>query len=214
MVGERETWVSVRHYVSDVTDGVAVLHVHKRRTGQEEPMDARDDLEEDMIPVEEGSPAGTLSQLLARKTALRRVLLRAEHHRVFLEKCHNEDIIPKGLRLNRDIHFMRGTKNCQTTSKIEDILAKSEKEIRDTLVAHYNDLTSSVTSSLQVLERKLEKKSESNISTRDKKRALSSLYKSEIEESKLRDSLEKTRNDKFKRLTREHPFKDRTHAYN
>ena len=167
------------------------------------PMEG-EDRDEDVIPAGQGSPPKALPALLQRKATLRHVLLRAEHHRDFLEKCQQRETIPKGLRLNREVYFMRGAKNCQTASKIEDIISNAEKEMRGTLVKHYNDLTDILTSTLQDLENKLDKKIKQDpISNRQKKRVLSSLHHSEVEECKLRTSLEETRRGKLEMLARD-----------
>ena len=112
--------------------------------------------DDDVIPAGQESPPKALPALLQGKATLRHVLLWAEHHRDFLEKCQQKHTIPKGLmQAEREVHFMRGTKNCQTASKIEDIISNAEKEMRGTLVKHYNDLTHNLISTLQDLESKL-----------------------------------------------------------
>ena len=83
----------------------------------------------EVIPAAQGPPSHNIPALLAMKTTLRQVLLRAEHHRDFLEKCQQQERIPKGLRLNREVYFMRDDKNCQTASEIERIISNAEKEM-------------------------------------------------------------------------------------
>ena len=78
-----------------------------------------------------------------------------------------------------------------------------------TLVKHYYDLTNNLTSSLQDLESKLDCKAKENpISNREKKRVLFNLYKSELEEDRLKNSLERMRRGKLKRLTHDSLPKD------
>ena len=78
---------------------------------------------------------------------------------------------------------MRGDKNCQTASKIKYIISNAGKGMRGTLAKHYNDLTDNLTPTLLDLENKLDCKIKQDaISKRQKKRVLSSLHKSELEE--------------------------------
>ena len=124
---------------------------------QDERMDTQN-VNDDVIPARQGSPTEKLQTLLERKAHLRQVLLRAEHHRVFLDKCKTGNIIPKGLRLNREIHFMRGNETCQTARTIEDMLSRTETSLMDLLLQHYDDLISSLTSTVQITERKIQTK--------------------------------------------------------
>ena len=76
---------------------------------------------DDVIPPGQGPPKEKLQTLLERKAHLRQVLLRAKHHRAFLDKYKTGNIIPKDLRLNKKIHFMRA--NTRPARKIEDMLS-------------------------------------------------------------------------------------------
>ena len=59
---------------------------------------------------------------------------------------------------------------------------------------NYNVLTTNLSSFLETIETKLDiKLKQKNVSNRDKRPVLSSLHKSEVEENKLRTSLERTR---------------------
>ena len=76
----------------------------QERTTQDGRMDIPS-VDDDVIPAGQGPPKEKLQTLLECKAHLRQVLLRAEHHRVFVDKCKMGNIIPKGSRLNREIHF-------------------------------------------------------------------------------------------------------------
>ena len=146
-------------------------------------METNTEEDDKAFPLAQGSPKDNehnLKTILTTKTNLRCVLLRAEHHRVFLGNCQKEDIIPKGFRLNREIHFMRGAEDCQTAAKSEDVLTKAEKDLRDTLAEHYDDLITNTTSKLSAVEDKLHKHTKKrDMSIREQKDILSSVHRSE-----------------------------------
>ena len=176
---------------------------------QDERMDIHS-VDDDVIHAGQGSPKEKLQTLLEHKAHLRQVLLRAEHHHVFLDKCKTGNIIPKGLRLNREIHFMRGNETCQTACKIEDLLSLTETNLRALFLKHDDDLIASLNSAVQVTERKIQTAtSKKQLSQRDKRRILSNFRQSEVEENKLRVTLEQTRQDKFRSLTYNRKSKDR-----
>ena len=168
---------------------------------QDERMDTQK-VDDDLIPAEQGSPTEKLQTLLECKAHLRQVLLLAKHHCLFLDKCKTGNIILKGLCLNREIQFMRGNETCQTARKIEDMLSLTETNLRDLLLKHYDALISSLTSALQITERKIQAATnKKQLSQRDERQLLSNLRQSEVEENKLRVTLEQTRQDKLRRLS-------------
>ena len=59
-----------------------------------------------VIPVKQGSPGDKIPNLVAKKTTLRQVLLRAEHYRDFMVKCQQQNITPRGRQFNREVYFM------------------------------------------------------------------------------------------------------------
>ena len=67
--------------------------------------DNSDSDNDDGLPCAQSSlPKDGLKAAPERKTRLRRKLLRADHHRVFLSKCHKAKVTPKDLRLSRQVH--------------------------------------------------------------------------------------------------------------
>ena len=93
--------------------------------------------------------------VLSKKSWLRRKLLRADHHRVFLHRCHTDDMTPKGLRLSRQVHPTQGTVSGVTAARIENILHGAEKGILQALIDHYDDQVESTTHQLQPIEENL-----------------------------------------------------------
>ena len=106
------------------------------------------DTEEDPLPAGQASISGEdLSTVLSRKSKLRKKLIRADHHRAFLHRWHADNVTPKGLQLNRQVHPIQGCND--TASKIEDILHKAEEGMLDLLVEHYDSLVDTCTQQLQ-----------------------------------------------------------------
>ena len=81
-----------------------------------------------------------LLEVFKRKEKLRKRLLRVEHHTQFLKTCHQDGLVPKGLKINTQVHPTRGDEPSDTPSKIDAILKRAEQDIVDTLVTHYHQV--------------------------------------------------------------------------
>ena len=68
--------------------------------------------------TDDNGPEVDVAVALSEKTKLRNVLLRAEHHRTFTERCRQAHIIPTGLKHNRKVHQIKGMDDptCRTKS--------------------------------------------------------------------------------------------------
>ena len=159
------------------------------------------DTEEDSLPCTQAPLSGKdLSTVLIRKYRPRRKLLRADHHRVFLHKCHTNDVTPKGLRLSRQVHPIQGTGSSNTSAKIENILLSVEKGILEALIEHYDGSVESTTDQLQDIQEELSRRPTTYQEETD-----SSTHRAELSEDILRSSLKKTRNEKLKKLRGSRP---------
>ena len=152
--------------------------------------------EEDSLPLTQ-PPLFEVSLpcVLSKKARLRRKLLRADHHRVFLHGCRKDDVTPRGLRLSRQVHPIQGQGSDDTASRIENILHNAEKGILEALIEHYDKMVDSTTRQLQNIEEDLSSRPDS-----DKDAIETSMHRAELSEDHLRSSLEKTRTEKFKQL--------------
>ena len=101
-----------------------------------------------------------LSEVLKRKAKLRKRLLRVEHHAQFLKTCRQDGLVPKGLKINTQVHPTRRDEPSDTPNKIDSILKRAEQDIVDTLVAHYRQVSESTKAKLGDIERDLESRRE------------------------------------------------------
>ena len=62
---------------------------------------------DDIIPAAQPPTIENIDETLDKKRWLRKRLLCAEHHPLFLQKCNTEGLTPKGLNLNKQIHPIR-----------------------------------------------------------------------------------------------------------
>ena len=68
-------------------------------------------------------------------------MLRAEHHKTFLDKCPQAWVVLHGLKLKRHVHSVKGEGLEDTSDQIENILKTTENDILDMLVTHYQRVT-------------------------------------------------------------------------
>ena len=67
----------------------------------------------------------SMTEVLRRKTKLRKRLLRVEHHSKFLNACGQDGLVPKGLKINTQVHPARGVEPSKTAQKIDFIVKKA-----------------------------------------------------------------------------------------
>ena len=88
-------------------------------------------LEQDLVATpggeKDGSDEPELSNTLENKLRLRHKLLKVSHHLTFLEKCTNQDVVPKGLRIQQELYYMDASVNSSTRTNIGNILKRSER---------------------------------------------------------------------------------------
>ena len=116
---------------------------------------------------------------------------------MFLQKCLNENEVPKSLRLERRVHTIRGDGHGDTAATIEEILKNAELGILETLISHYDGLIDATTWELQSIKTDLQARS-----GREQEEEVSSIQRAEQSEDDLRSSLERTRNEKLRKLKR------------
>ena len=167
-------------------------------SNMETPMDVSDAVEPSLQlaqPNRKGLPT-----ILTRKQKLRRKLLRADHHRAFLNKCRVAKVTPKGLKLNHQVHPIQSSGSAAASEKIGNILRKAEGEIVQTLIEHYDNLLDTTNTDLRNIEDSLR-----NRPTSDKEAIDSSNQPVELKEDHLKCELEKTRIEKLKTLKQPGP---------
>ena len=66
-----------------------------------------------MDSTDDNGPEDEVAVAISEETKLRKVLLRAEHHRTFIDRCRQAHIIPTCLKLNRKVHPIKGDARVQ-----------------------------------------------------------------------------------------------------
>ena len=150
------------------------------------------------ISTNERDDREDITTVLSRKMTLRKRLLRAEHHHAFLERCRKERKVPKGLKLNRQVHPIKGKGGSTIAANIEHIISRAERDIVDSLISHYEELGENITVELKNMETQLGSRPEN-----DEGAVQSCLQTMEKEEDDLRSSLERTRNSKLRDLLKD-----------
>ena len=165
-----------------------------QNTGHSETLDS-------VIMDVDGEPLSKmkLSDVLRRRDKLRKRLLKVEHHTQFLETCRQDGLVPKGLKINTQVHPTRGDEPSDTPSKIDAILKQAEQDMVDTLVTHYHQVSESTTARLGDLERELVSRP-----AREQDEISLAADKTVRDEDDLKSSLERTRKSKLSALHRAH----------
>ena len=72
------------------------------------------------------------------------LLTRAQHHKTFLEKCIDENVVPKGMRLNISLNFI--SPDCtDINEKVQEIIQRAQRDILAASLHHYVQLESKLT---------------------------------------------------------------------
>ena len=100
-----------------------------------------------------GSEDLELSSALNHKLRLRQSLLKINHHLTFLENFTRADVVPKGLRIQHEVHFMDA--NNTTHANIESILKRSERDVGKALIGHYEMLQAETRIHLKTAEKEI-----------------------------------------------------------
>ena len=113
--------------------------------------------------------------------------------------CRQDGLVPKGLKINTQVHPTRGDRPSHTPNKIDSILKRAEQDMVDTLVAHYRQVSKSTMAKLGDIERDLE-------STPEEEQSEISIAadRSTRNEDDLKSSLERTRRSKLSTLHNTH----------
>ena len=133
--------------------------------------------------------------VLKTKAKLRRRLLRVEHHAQFLKACRQDELVPKGLKINMQVHPTRRDEPSDTPGKIETILKRAEQDIVDTLVTHYRQVSEATTARLGDIKRDLDSRPE-----RDQAEISMAADRATSDEDDLKSSLERIRQNKLSAL--------------
>ena len=78
-------------------------------------------------PVKVVTPKLSLSSALNQKLRLRQRWLKANHHLTFMRKCLMSDVVPKGLRMHKELQCMEASSNTDTLANIQDVLKNAEQ---------------------------------------------------------------------------------------
>ena len=148
----------------------------------------------------DAGPGGDVANTLSEKAKLRKRLLRAEHHHMFLDRCRKARMVPTGLKLNRNVHPIKGDGTSDISVRIEAIIKQAETDIVDALMVHYRKVTESTSARLTEIEGNL-----SNRSLDEREEITVAQSQAEREEDVLRSSLERTRSWKWSKLNDDRP---------
>ena len=121
----------------------------KEEDGNEGLMAAREKMDEGPRATPEMDTGLTFESALNQKLRLRQKRLKADHHCMFLSRCLEAHVVPKGLHICPEVHYMDGAENHKLNVTLNEIFRDKEKYVCKALIGHYQSIIRETDSQLE-----------------------------------------------------------------